>query len=174
MIAGDAVTGVTIMRVVKELDAGPMFAAESRPIGPDETSAEVERDLAGMGARLLLDVVDRIAAGRAAETPQDDSQATLRAEDRRRPKARSTGHRPARALHNLIRGLQPWPLAVARASKAERILLHASQPAEEIVATDGAPDVIDARRRGHAGGCRQDDRRDAAAARRSSPKAAVR
>jgi methionyl-tRNA formyltransferase len=138
VIAGDEVTGVTIMRVVKELDAGAMFAAESRPIGPDETSPQVESDLAVMGARLLVDVVDLIASGRATETPQDETRVTLA------PKiAKGEGaidwNRPARALHNLIRGLQPWPLVSAHL-EGERILLHASQPTEEIV--DRAPGVI--------------------------------
>ena len=50
VIDGDAETGVTIMRVVKELDAGPMFATVTRPIAPDETSDVVERDLATLGA----------------------------------------------------------------------------------------------------------------------------
>ena len=138
VIAGDEVTGVTIMRVVKALDAGAMFAAQSRPIGPDETSPQVESDLAVMGARLLVDVVDLIASGRATETPQDETSVTLA------PKiAKGEGaidwHRPARALHNLIRGLQPWPLVSAHL-EGERILLHASQPTEEIV--DAAPGVI--------------------------------
>jgi methionyl-tRNA formyltransferase len=138
VIAGDEVTGVTIMRVGKELDAGAMFAAESRPIGPDETSPQVESDLAVMGARLLVDVVDLIASGRATETPQDETRVTLA------PKiAKGEGaidwNRPARALHNLIRGLQPWPLVSAHL-EGERILLHASQPTEEIV--DRAPGVI--------------------------------
>jgi len=138
VIAGDEVTGVTIMRVVKALDAGAMFAAASRPIGPDETSPQVESDLAVMGARLLVDVVDLIASGRATETPQDETKVTLA------PKiAKGEGaidwQRPARALHNLIRGLQPWPLVSAHL-EGERILLHASQPTEEIV--DAAPGVI--------------------------------
>src|SRR4029079_14352225 len=45
IVAGESLTGVTIMRVVKALDAGPMLARAERPIGPDETSVEVERDL---------------------------------------------------------------------------------------------------------------------------------
>ena len=53
------------MRVVKALDAGAMFAKVTRPIGPDETSDDVERDLAEIGAALLVSVVDQIAAGTA-------------------------------------------------------------------------------------------------------------
>jgi methionyl-tRNA formyltransferase len=122
VIAGDRETGVTIMRVVKELDAGPMFAIVSRAIGPDETSPEVERDLAESGASLLLDVVDRMAAGEVIETPQDDSLATYA------PKIlKSEGAidwtAPAQQIHNLVRGLQPWPLVSARLGDS-RLLLH--------------------------------------------------
>ena len=76
VIAGERETGVTIMRVVKALDAGPMLAAVRRPIGPDETSEEVERDLARLGAELLVSTADDLAAGRSHETPQDESAAT--------------------------------------------------------------------------------------------------
>src|SRR5581483_4358437 len=76
VIAGESETGVTIMRVVKALDAGPMIASATRPIAPDETSDVVERDLAQIGARLLVAAVDDLAAGRASETPQDDTAAT--------------------------------------------------------------------------------------------------
>ena len=54
VIDGDTETGVTIMRVVKELDAGAMFVIGRRPIGPDETSVEVERALADLGAVLAV------------------------------------------------------------------------------------------------------------------------
>src|SRR5436190_17216854 len=67
---GDAETGVTIMRVVKELDAGAMFAKVTRPIGPDDTSDLVEEALADAGAKLLLTVVGQMAAGTAREEPQ--------------------------------------------------------------------------------------------------------
>jgi methionyl-tRNA formyltransferase len=132
VIAGEAETGVTIMRVVRELDAGAMMAVARRPIGPDETSPEVERDLAGRGAALLLDVVEQLAEGRAVETPQDDAQATYA------PKIlKSEGTvdwtRPAAELHNLVRGLQPWPLVSMHAGGA-RFLLHRSQVLDETTA----------------------------------------
>ncbi len=63
VIDGEPVTGITIMRVVKELDAGPMLATRSSPIGPDATSAEVERQLSEIGASLLLTVVEQLARG---------------------------------------------------------------------------------------------------------------
>src|SRR5437763_10827348 len=76
VIAGERETGVTIMRVVKALDSGPMLATVRRPIGPDETSDEVERDLAWIGAPLLVKTADDLAAGGVREIPQDDAAAT--------------------------------------------------------------------------------------------------
>src|SRR5688572_617463 len=63
IIAGDSVTGVSIMRVGPRLDAGAVFAMASRAIGENETSDAVETDLSHAGARLLADVVDRLADG---------------------------------------------------------------------------------------------------------------
>jgi len=122
VIAGDRETGVTIMRIVKELDAGAMFAITRRPIDPDETSADVERDLGERGAPLLLEVVDQIAAGEAQETPQDASQATYAPKITKAEGAVDWGL-PADRLHNLVRGLQPWPLVSGRI-RGTRVLIH--------------------------------------------------
>lgn len=138
VIAGDAETGVTIMRVVRELDAGAMMAVTRRPIGPNETSPEVERDLAKLGAALLLDVVEQLADGRATETPQDDSLATYA------PKiVKTEGNvdwtRPAAQLHNLVRGLQPWPMVSVHIGGA-RFVLHRTELLDET--TTAAPRTI--------------------------------
>jgi methionyl-tRNA formyltransferase len=122
VIAGDDRTGITIMRVVTELDAGPMLAAASRPVGPDETSVEVERHLADMGAALLLEVVNRMASESIGDTPQDNSLATYA------PKLLKTESPidwtlPARAIHNRVRGLQPWPMA-STIIEGARCLIH--------------------------------------------------
>lgn len=110
IIAGEEETGVTIMRVVHELDAGPMLAKARRPIGPDDTSDAVERDLAKLGASLLARVIDRFAENRVEETPQDDAAATYA---HRLTKADGVidWSASARDVHNRIRGLHPWPHA---------------------------------------------------------------
>ena len=110
VINGERETGITIMRVVKELDAGAMFAKATRPIGPDETSDVVEADLAQAGARLLVDVVDRIAAGTAREEEQDASHATY-ADKLTKEEGLIDWSRPSAAIHNQVRGLYPWPHA---------------------------------------------------------------
>jgi methionyl-tRNA formyltransferase len=122
VIAGDRETGITIMRVVKELDTGASFKTIRRAIDPDETSIEVERDLAEMGANLLIDVLQEIAEGRATETPQDSSLATY-APKITKEEGAVDWSLPAERLHNLVRGLQPWPLVSGRINGA-RILVH--------------------------------------------------
>jgi methionyl-tRNA formyltransferase len=119
------------MRMVKELDAGPAFADASRPIGPDENSPAVEADLALMGAKLLAEVVDQIAAGRATETPQDETKVTYAPKITKAESALDWSL-PAAQIHNLVRGLQPWPLVAVRVL-GERILLHRTSPTEELV-----------------------------------------
>ena len=110
VIAGERETGVTIMRVVQALDAGPMLANAHRPIGAEETSEEVERDLARLGAALLVGTLDGLAAGPLQEQPQDDSQATY-APKLRKDEGLMDWRWPADRLHNMIRGLYPWPHA---------------------------------------------------------------
>lgn len=132
VINGDQETGVTIMRVVTALDAGPMFVAARRPIGPDETTPEVERDLASLGARLVVEVADQLAAGTAHETAQDDSLATY-APKIERHEGTIDWTLPARRIHDLVRGLQPWPLVSAWLGGA-RCLLHRTQPTDEATA----------------------------------------
>jgi methionyl-tRNA formyltransferase len=110
VIAGDAETGVSIMRVVQALDAGGVFATAVRAISPDDTSVDVERDLARLGARLLLDVLAKLASGTAVETPQDDGAATY-AHRLRKEEGLIDWRSPAVAIHNQVRGLQPWPMA---------------------------------------------------------------
>ena len=130
VLAGDPETGVTIMRVITEMDAGPTFAVASVPIPPDATSGEMEGTLAHIGAQLLLPVVDDLAAGRAVETPQDASRATHAAKITKAEGA-INWTQPAAAVHNQVRGLQPWPLASTRLA-GERLVLRRTAPAPGI------------------------------------------
>jgi methionyl-tRNA formyltransferase len=125
VIAGDHQTGVTIMRVVKALDAGPMLATVTVPIGPDDTTTIVESLLAIKGADLLVATLDAIEAGTAVETPQDDAQATY-APKLSKAEGVVDWSRPAPHIHNLIRGLWPWPHASTYLSN-RRYILHRSR-----------------------------------------------
>jgi methionyl-tRNA formyltransferase len=110
LLAGDRETGVTIMRVVRELDAGPMLALERRAIGPDETSADVEHGLADMGAALAADTVERLSQGPVPEEPQPDAGVTY-ADRISKSDSPIFWWRSAHELHNQVRGLHPWPHA---------------------------------------------------------------
>jgi methionyl-tRNA formyltransferase len=122
---GDAETGVTIMRVVKELDAGPMFAKVARPIGPDETSDVVEHALSEMGATLLLAVLDDIDAGRAHAVAQNDALATY-APRLTKEEGLIDWSRSAAEIHNRVRGLYPWPHAYTYL-RGQRLIVRRTQ-----------------------------------------------
>lgn len=124
VIAGETSTGVTIMRVVKALDEGGTFVTAHRPIGPDETSDEVERALARIGACLLVAVVDQMARENAVEWPQNDAEATY-AHRLTKDEGLIDWHWPAVRVHNLIRGLHPWPHAFSFL-RGKRFILHRS------------------------------------------------
>jgi methionyl-tRNA formyltransferase len=134
VIAGDSETGVTIMRIVAEMDAGPTFAVKTAPIPREATSGDMEAILARLGAGLLLSVVDALADGTAVETPQDDSRATYAPKI---TKAEGTldWRQTAEAVHNRVRGLQPWPLASATLA-GHRYLIRRSAPID--LATDAS------------------------------------
>ena len=126
VMAGDAETGVTIMRVETELDAGPTFAVATVPIPSDATSGDVETVLATLGAELLLPVVDDLASGRAVETPQDHARATF-APKITKDEGVIDWNEPADRIHNRVRALQPWPLASTRLEGA-RVVLRRTVP----------------------------------------------
>jgi methionyl-tRNA formyltransferase len=110
VVAGDRVTGVTIMRVVLALDSGPMLGHAETEIAANETSADLEGRLATLGANLAGATIDRIAAGPVDERPQDDTRVTY-AERLSRRDSLIDWAQPAEVIHNQIRGVQPWPLA---------------------------------------------------------------
>lgn len=136
VIAGESVTGVTIMRVVKALDAGAMMATVERTIGVDDTSDEVERDLAELGAALLVQTLDRLADGAVTETPQDDAVSTY-ANRLAKDDGIVQWERPARAIHNQIRGLYPWPHAYSYVLGKRVILWRSAVDGEDTAAAPG-------------------------------------
>ena len=143
VMAGETVTGVTIMRVVKALDAGPMLSKATRAIGDGETSAEVEYDVARLGAAALIKAVDALAAGDVSEVAQEESEATY-AHKLQKADGIVDWSRPARAIHNQIRGLHPWPHAFSEL-QGERTILLRSEVEDEQSHAHGVPGaVIDA------------------------------
>lgn len=111
ILTGEQITGVTIMHMAHELDAGDIILQGTTPIDPNETAEELYNRLAELGGELAVEAVAALANGTAARTPQDGSQATL-APMLTRDLSPMDFSRPAQALHDQVRGLYPWPAAV--------------------------------------------------------------
>jgi methionyl-tRNA formyltransferase len=127
VINGDPETGVSIMRVVPDLDAGPVFATARRVLTSDETSLDVEEDLARLGADVMLTVVDGIARGDAVATPQDESRVT-HAGKLTKADGLLDWSQPALKLHNRVRGLHPWPHAHSFLGGRRYVILRTQIP----------------------------------------------
>ena len=110
IIAGETETGVTIMRVVPELDAGPILATRSRRIDTHETSTQVEHDLACLSGNLLLEILPALITGTLRETSQDERLATY-APMITKSDGLIDWNMTSSQIHNLVRGLYPWPHA---------------------------------------------------------------
>lgn len=110
ILNGETRTGVTIIRITPGLDAGEMLAQEALDILPDETTGELESRLAPLGATLGLDVVRRMKAGSVAGTKQDPSQVT-KAPKLTKEMGLIDWSKPADAIVNHVRAMQPWPTA---------------------------------------------------------------
>jgi methionyl-tRNA formyltransferase len=130
LLAGDHETGVSLMRVEREMDAGPVAAVRRTDIRPGETAGELEERLAVIAADLVVDGLEKIAAGRVAWQEQDHSRATPA------PKLESTEaeldwQEPAEVLARRVRALSPRPGART---------LHGDEPLRILAAnTNAAP-----------------------------------
>ena len=122
IIAGECETGVTIMQMVQALDAGDMLATATRAIGQDETSDGVERDLAELGAGLLVDVLERVESDTLQPEQQDEALSSY-APRLSKEEGLIDWTLPARAIHNRVRGLYPWPHAYSYLDGTRIILL---------------------------------------------------
>ena len=110
ILNGDSVTGVTIMYMAKELDAGDVILCRETAIDPDEDAQTLTARLAALGADALAEVVEQLQSGTAVRTPQDHSAYTY-APMLDRSLSPMDFTRSARHLHDQVRGLVPWPCA---------------------------------------------------------------
>ena len=110
ILHGDDVTGVSIMRLVFEMDAGDIVLQETLPIGADESAEELTERVAPIGARMMCEALAQVGAGTAAFRPQGREGVTHCA-----MLSKEHGHicwaRTAREIHNQVRGCAPWPTA---------------------------------------------------------------
>ena len=111
ILTGETVTGVTIMHMAHDMDAGDIILQRATPIDPEETADVLYDRLAAMGGELVVEAVQALADGTATRTPQDDGQATL-APMLSKELSPMDFTKPAQVLHDQVRGLYPWPAAV--------------------------------------------------------------
>lgn len=125
VMAGVRTSGLTIMRLVKKLDAGPILMQRPWEIGEVRSAEELMLEAGELGAEMMCDVVARLARGESLEErPQNDAEATFAP-----PLTREDGvldfRRDARALCDQVRGVQPWPRAEAiLAEGGRRVIVH--------------------------------------------------
>ena len=110
ILNGDSVTGVTIMYMAKELDAGDVILCRKTAIDPDEDAQTLTARLAALGADALAEAVERLHDGTAVRTPQDHAAYTY-APMLDRSLSPLDFSKSARQLHDQVRGLIPWPCA---------------------------------------------------------------
>ncbi len=132
IINGERVTGNSIIRLAQKMDAGAVLGQSSVEIGPLETAGELHDLLAADGAGLMLRVIGDLQAGRAVETPQDESAATS-APKLTRNLAQIDWSDDAERISSRIRGLFPWPgcrakLGDAAGAEVARVTLVRARP----------------------------------------------
>jgi methionyl-tRNA formyltransferase len=132
---GFANTGVTIMRMVPALDAGPVLHVMETPVHADETYGELWTRLSEMGAQALVEALALMDAGALTETPQDDALATY-APKTEREDARLDWTRPAEDVSRAVRAYDPRPGAFSVLRGAEVKLFGA-----RAVLVEEQPDV---------------------------------
>ncbi|HEV3166241.1 MAG TPA: methionyl-tRNA formyltransferase [Isosphaeraceae bacterium] len=132
---GERETGVTVIRMTPRIDAGGIIAIARTPIDPNETAGELEDRLATLGAPLIEEAVGQVVAGTARVLPQDRSKVT-RAPKLRKEDGQIDWSKPAQAVHNLVRAMQPWPTAFTVWHPREvgkspiRLIVHKTEPVD--------------------------------------------
>ncbi|WP_135212591.1 methionyl-tRNA formyltransferase [Vitreimonas flagellata] len=123
IMAGDRVTGVQVMRMEEGLDTGPVLATAETPIEFEDNTSTLHDRLAGLGARLLVDTLEKVERGEAVERPQTESGVTY-AHKITPAETRIDWTRPAREIDCMIRGLSPTPGAWFELKGARMKVLH--------------------------------------------------
>ena len=140
VIAGDREAGVTTMQMDRGLDTGDMLLVRKTPIGERETAGELFDRLSGMGAELLLETLAQLEAGTLSPAPQDDAQSCY-ASMLDKQMAVIDWTRSMREIDCLVRGLNPWPIALTTLDGAP-VKVYAAEAAKgqgtpgEVLAAD--------------------------------------
>jgi len=147
ILRGETRTGVSIITLAEKIDAGDILAQSETAIGPLETAGELHDRLARLAAPLLLETLERLGAGTATYTKQNEAEVTYA------PKLHKSDGlldfaEPAESLALKIRGLWPWPGAAAefisqQTQKSARIVIALAEAVSAAGAAQAAPGTFD-------------------------------
>lgn len=135
ILDGEAETGVSIMYMAKELDAGDVILQKTTPIGEQEDAQALTARLAELGAQALSEAVEALRNGTASRTPQDASRQTY-ASMLSREMSPIDWNRTARQINCQVRGLIPWPCATTELA-GQRFKIHETALGRETAAAPG-------------------------------------
>ena len=128
VLNGDKTAGVTTMFMAEGMDTGDMLLKAETPVGEEETSGQLFDRLKDLGAQLLLETLEKLEQGALTPIPQEEAQAT-HAPMLSKELSLVDWTKPAHQVHDLIRGLNPWPSAVSYLD-GKKLKLHASRVRE--------------------------------------------
>ena len=135
ILDGEAETGVSIMYMAKELDAGDVILQKTTPIGEQEDAQALTARLAELGAQALSEAVEALRNGTASRTPQDASRQTY-ASMLSREMSPIDWNRTARQINCQVRGLIPWPCATTELA-GQRFKIYETALGRETAAAPG-------------------------------------
>jgi methionyl-tRNA formyltransferase len=146
-LSGDAETGNTVIQMTPGLDAGPILGVDRVAIDPEESAGELEARLAARGGDLVLRVIDELAAGTATPQAQDKTQAS-KAPRLEKEHGLIDWSRPAAAIKNQVRALDPWPRAYTHwqrgAGEPLRLIVHRAAVAGPLAGGAAPGTVVEA------------------------------
>ena len=135
ILAGDRETGVTIMRIVEQMDAGAMLHSRSISIAEAETTGSLKRKLAELGAEALLEALEKLRRGELIETPQDERLATY-TKIITKADAIIDWRLPAVQIERMTRAYDPWPVARTTFGGSDLMIYRA-----RVIASEGDADA---------------------------------
>ena len=144
IVRGDTVTGVTVMRMVEQMDAGPILFQTEEPIDPEETASDLRMRLSEIGAEALVEALVRLEAGMIEELEQDESRATYAPKVDRATARVDWAGEPV-AVSNFIRGMDAVPGAWSEL-EGHPVKLFRPEADPEVVPEAGPGTILEADR----------------------------
>jgi len=131
IINGEKQSGVTTMRLIDKMDAGPIYLQRALPLAEDETRTSLQAKLAPLGAELLLETIAGLKAGKVTPKEQNESEASY-APMLKKEAGLIDWKLPAAAIERRVRGLEPWPSAFTYLS-GSMLKIHSAKAIETVV-----------------------------------------